>query len=263
MADALFVRKGNFFVGTPHASGPWDAAAMHGGAPAGLLAYGIERADSAGPMQVTRLAIDLLRPVLIGMPLELRTRIVRPGAKVQIVESTIVMGETEVARATALRIRKRTVPVPPQAIADEPPPTAPRLAREYTPAANSGAFLRSNEIRFVDGDISEPGPATAWFRLAIPVIMGEAVSPLMRVAAAADSGNGVGSVLDRERFSFINPDLVLSLHRMPAGEWICLESSTWLEGSGIGVATTTLYYTRGRLGTGLQSLFIDHRTRAE
>ena len=43
---------------------------------------------------------------------------------------------------------------------------------------------------------------------------------------AADSGNGVSVTLDWSRYLFINVDLSVHLHRMPAGEWVCLDAVT-------------------------------------
>jgi hypothetical protein len=43
MSDAIFLRDGERFVPTDLARGPWTPQAQHGGAPAALLAYAIER----------------------------------------------------------------------------------------------------------------------------------------------------------------------------------------------------------------------------
>jgi len=40
-----------------------------------------------------------------------------------------------------------------------------------------------------------------------PLLPGEAPSPLVRVLAAADSGNGVSAALDYRRWLFVNADL--------------------------------------------------------
>ena len=114
------------------------------------------------------------------------------------------------------------------------------------------------EHRFVAGGFDRPGPATDWIRLRVPVVGGEATTPLARVAAAADFGNGVSWVLSRlEGWQFINPDLTIYLHRMPGGEWVCLEAATWVEPHGVGVAESRLWDERGPLGRAIQSLLLD------
>jgi hypothetical protein len=117
------------------------------------------------------------------------------------------------------------------------------------------------EHRFVAGGFDRPGPATDWLRLRVPIIEGEAVSPLSRVAAAADFGNGISWVLSRlDGWGFINPDLTIYLHRLPIGEWVCLEAVSRVEPHGIGLAESRLWDERGLIGRSLQSLLVDRPT---
>jgi hypothetical protein len=114
------------------------------------------------------------------------------------------------------------------------------------------------ELRFVAGTFGG-GPATAWFRLRIPVVGGEAPSPLQRLAAAGDFGNGISSVLPWDGYVFINPDLTLYIERLPVGEWIGLEAVTTIAPDGIGMAEGVLYDTRGRVGRATQALLVGPR----
>jgi Acyl-CoA thioesterase C-terminal domain len=66
------------------------------------------------------------------------------------------------------------------------------------------------------------------------------------VLVAADSGSGVSVALDWTRYLFINVDLSVHLHRMPEGEWVCLDAVTLPEPSGIGMADRRLFDERGR-----------------
>ena len=84
-------------------------------------------------------------------------------------------------------------------------------------------------------------------RSRIPVIAGEEISPLGRVLVVADSGNGVSATLDWRRFLFINVDLSVHLHRLPAGEWVCLDAVTLPQPDGVGLADTLLLDERDRL----------------
>ncbi len=121
------------------------------------------------------------------------------------------------------------------------------------------SYLTSMEWRFIRGSFLEPGPATAWARMRYPLVEGEEVAPLSRVLALADSGNGISSTLDFGRWIFINPDLSVYLHRLPRGEWVCLDAETTTEPSGIGLAASVLSDEQGVIGRGLQSLFIGPR----
>ena len=96
-------------------------------------------------------------------------------------------------------------------------------------------------------------------RLAVPIVAGEEPSPLERVAAASDFGNGVSSVLDFEHYLFINPDLTVYIDRPAVGEWICLDARTTLGTPGVGLAQSLLWDVHGPLGRSLQSLLIEKR----
>ncbi len=168
----------------------------------------------------------------------------------------------EVARARGLRLRRGHVPLPEGAAPSGRPPAPSRGAASLPPWAGQiryeGFHSGAVEMRFVAGTFAAPGPATAWIRLRVPLVAGEAASPLARVAAAADFGNGISWVLNRrDGYRFINPDLTISLHRHPAGEWVALESTTLPEPLGVGLAESRLYDEHGPLGRSVQSLLLE------
>ena len=260
-AAAVFLLDGDRLVPTALAQGPWAAGAQHGGAPAALVARAIEAVPCDAPMQVARLTVELLRPVPLA-PLTVDAKVVRPGRKVQLVESVIRADDTPVVRAVGLRIRTTSLPLPEGTLDEDapPPPESARLLVGSAPGAVSeGGFIAAMEMRAVTGGFEGPGPSTSWFRLRQPLVEGEEPSPLVRVAAAADFGNGISWVLPFDRFTSINPDLTVHLARPLEGEWVCLESRTYPQPSGVGMAETALYDRRGRIGRSVQSLVHDRR----
>jgi hypothetical protein len=149
--------------------------------------------------------------------------------------------------------------------APEPGPQAPPGPETGEP----GQFLHTGydvgyqsamEYRFTEGAFMERGPATVWMRMAVPLLPGEQPSPLQRVLAAADSGNGVSAALDWSRYLFVNVDLSVHLHRMPAGEWVCLDAVTFPEANGVGMADTRLLDEHGPIGRAAQTLLVAERT---
>jgi hypothetical protein len=263
MSDAIFYLDGRLVVPTVLARGPWTPEAQHGGPPAALLGRAVERFDGGEAMMVVRLTVDLLRPVPIA-PLLVRTRLMRPGKKVQLIEASLLIAEseTEVARATGLRLRLGAVPLPEGAAPIGAPPAPATGIPSRPPWASQityeGFHSGGVEIRFVNGRFDEPGPATAWIRLRVPLVAGEETSPLCRVVTAADFGNGISWILDRRAgFRFINPDLTVYLHRHPVGEWVGLESITVPEPLGVGIADSRLYDESGPIGCSVQSLLIE------
>ena len=96
-------------------------------------------------------------------------------------------------------------------------------------------------------------------RIRQPLVAGEEPSALQRVLAVADSGNGISATLDYDRYVFINIDLTVHLHRLPAGEWVCLDSVTVPESSGVGQTDTVLFDERGPIGLAAQTLLVAKR----
>jgi hypothetical protein len=261
MPEAIFTRDGDRFVPGELARGPWTPEAQHGGPPAALLAYLVERFEGGEAMRVARLTIELLRPVPIA-PLAARTRLLRPGRKVQLVEAELLAADTAVARCTALRIRRDTIPLPADLPQPAPPPGPGTGADSLPPWARAVAYRGFHnagvEHRFVVGGFDDAGPAIDWIRLRVPLIDGEPTSPLSRVAAAADFGNGVSWILGRTAgYTFINPDLTVYVYRLPIGEWVCLDAVTRVDASGIGIAESLLWDEQGPIGRAVQALLIE------
>ena len=115
------------------------------------------------------------------------------------------------------------------------------------------------EVRYAKGEWLVPGPAFVWIRLRHPVLAGEMPSPMQRIAAATDSGNGVSSVLPFDEWLFVNPDLTVTVHRQPVHEWIGLDAATFVSGQGAGAALCTVYDETGPVGRSAQALLIERR----
>jgi hypothetical protein len=259
IADSIFELDGARAIPTDLARGPWAPNAMHGGAPASLLARIVEQHDPGPASFVARITVDLLRPVPLA-PLDIAARTTRPGRKVQWVEASLLADGVEVARASALRLRMTDVldlPIDPPSPAIPSPDASTAFEVELSHALGPG-FWNAVELRIADGSWAEVGPATIWFRLRVPIVAGEAPSPLQRVAAAADFGNGVSTVLPRGDFLFINPDLSIHLHRHPRGEWVALEGRSIAEDYGVGLTVCALHDERGPIGRSVQTLLVDH-----
>jgi len=256
-APALFLPDGDRYLPTDLARGPWTPDALHGGPPSALLASRLERAEGGEGMQVARVTVELLRPVPVR-PLGVTTRLARPGRKVQLVEGSLWDGDREVARATVLRIRRAELPLPSGLERPAPPPGPGSAASSRGPGTYRAFHSEGVEHRFVRGSTSAPGPATDWIRLRVPLVDGEDTSPLSRVVAVADFGNGISWRLSPlDGWEFINPDLTVYLHRHPTTEWVCLEAETHAEAHGVGLAESRLWDEQGLIGHSLQSLLLD------
>lgn len=146
--------------------------------------------------------------------------------------------------------------MPPRVV---PPPARPETAVALPEQGWVDGYLSAVDWRFVEGRFDVPGPATVWSRLLHPLVPDEPPSPLQRVLAVADSGNGLSSELDMRRWHFINPELTVHLHREPVGEWVCVAAQTAISPGGAGLATTVLSDATGAVGVGAQSLLVAPR----
>jgi hypothetical protein len=252
---AAFAVVDGGLVATELASGPWDSGAQIGGGPAALLARAFERVPAAEGLSFGRLTFDFVRPAPIG-PVSVEVSVGRDGRRVQLLEGVMLAGGVEVVRARALRVRRASAPV----AASPPPPPGPEAGRPgELPGLHRPRFATdANEVRFISGGFGG-GPGMAWFRLTRPLVASERATPLQRLAAAADFGAGLSSVLPRERFVFINVDLTIYVEREPVGEWMGLSSETRISPHGIGLTESVLFDSRGRLGRATQALLIAPR----
>jgi hypothetical protein len=261
--EALYLPDGDGFVPTIASRGPWSPDAQHGGPVAALLVRAAEQVEAAVPLAVSRLTLELLRPAPLR-PLTVRSRLRRPGKRVQLVELVLLDGDVEVALATVLRVRVAdvalpgAVPVPGEAPDGTSAPVPPTSTM---PTVADGPFpwldTLGMEVRFAVGTFDQPGPATAWFRLRMPVVAGEEPSPAQRVVVAADSGSGVGAALDFARWSFLNPELTVHLVRPAEGQWVAVQAGTMLSTHGTGVATTRLWDAGGVVGQASAALLVE------
>jgi hypothetical protein len=280
VAETLFETAGDRWTPTKLSRGPWDARHCHGGPVGALLARAVERfgdgpddPDDPG-WHVARLTIELMRPVAVGVPLEVRTELERPGRRVSLVGATLWAEGAEVARTRALRIRRDEQTLPDGTVhVDDPPPPDPETS-PTSPArwragwvTNSDTAFHSHAVehRYVTGNIDVPGPAEVWIRLVVDVVPAEEPSGLQRVIAAADFGNGVSAGVD-DGYSFINPDLTVHLARPAIGEWVGMRSHTHygeaVDGGGfvgVGIAESALYDGDGRIGRSVQSILVSRR----
>ena len=254
--DAFYVPLGDdLWRATEHTTGPWDARFQHGGPPSALLGRAVERCSPRDDVVVARMTVEILGAVPVG-ELQQRSRMLRPGRSVELVEAVLSSGGRDVARAAAWRVLRTTQHVASRAT---PPPPLPEHSSSAGAEGWVDGYLSAVEWRFSSGRFGEVGPCTAWARLRHPLVPDEESSPLTRVLAVADSGSGLSGELDMTRWHFINPELTVHLHREAVGEWVCLDATTTISPGGAGLATTVLSDLQGSVGVGSQSLLVAPR----
>lgn len=86
--DAVFVQDGDRFTATDLAVGPWAPDALHGGAPAALLAHLFAQHTADLPLRPARITYEFVRPVPLG-PLRAELEVVRPGRRVTLLDAVL------------------------------------------------------------------------------------------------------------------------------------------------------------------------------
>lgn len=243
---ALFDRDGTAYVGTDLAQSAWDPRHAVGGAVLALLGHCLDDVPTLVPMTVSRFTADLVRPVPLGRPLEVRSTVVREGKQIQVVDLHLVVDGVEHTRVTALRLRDADL----TARDDLPTGTAPEdLTPSLVPPEEGislrdsmptpPGFLRGLDMRRATSpDGSESG---IWVRLEAPVVAGEPVRPSARLTVGFDFANNIGVTMGAGSATTINPDVNAHVLRQPAGEWVAITGATRFNPAlGRGVSTAAL-----------------------
>jgi hypothetical protein len=268
VSETIFQARDGHLHPTEQARGPWDPDALHGGAPAALITAAFERHQPTERVRIARLGFELLRPIPFA-PLRLEVRTVRAGRRVQELAGELHAdtgdgAEQLICRATALRVAEvpQGLPeLPVGALAGAPMP-GPETGRPVVFALGKADIVSfastAMEMRWLD-DPSQAGPGRVWMRLRHQLLEGEQLTPLARLAATADFGNGVSASLPFEQFVFINADLSIHLHRQPRGEWIGIDAATLLHEGGTALSESVLHDLDGPVGRGFQTLVVARR----
>lgn len=247
--EASFTPDGDRLVPNPPARSPWSDDMVNGHHVGGLVAWGAQRDSPDEDLQLSRLTVDMVRPVPMR-PLRVLARRVRDGRRLRAVDVSVVDGDVEVARGSALLLRRSEHP-PGEPWAPEPWDVPPPEAVE---GPTGGAM--SFEIRPVSGWNGEQG--RVWLRERVPFVAGEELVPALRAALMADFANPVGNS-GRSGLEFINADLTMYLARDPVGEWIGVETAGHVGAGGVGVGTAWMYDRDGRIGSCVAAALADPR----
>jgi len=263
MGESVFTADGELLLPSVHARGPWDPQALHGGAPAALITAAFERMQPGAELRIARLGFEFLRPIPLA-PLTLTTQLIRPGRRVQELSAELRADDQLICRASALRVQAIAADAAAAALSGPvaarlSPPEQGKPVRFALDDGGGASFAASTmEMRW----LSDPkllGPGQVWMRMRHPLLPGEQLTSLSRLAATADFGNGIGSALSFKEFVFINADLTIHLQREPRGEWIGLDAQTLLPEGGSGLAESVLHDRDGPVGRAFQTLVVGAR----
>ena len=257
--EAMFTPVDSDYLPGDRARGPWHPDYLHGGPVGALVAHGLELQRDDDAFSVTRITMDLMRPVPVA-PLSLSTRVVRSGRRVRYIEGAISAGGEVVTRISAVMSRRSGSNQPVATTLDSRAvpdwrdlPSGPWMNRPDSRCR----FHAGLEVRLA-GRPHSGEPVGVWVRVPYDLLPGTPLTPLERVGAIADLTNGTG-MLSREGAlkPFINSDITIHLFREPAGEWIYLHSAGRGDGAGLATSCVNLHDEEGLFGHSAVSAMIN------
>jgi hypothetical protein len=243
-AEGFFRPDGDLLVPAAFATSPWGPV-LHGRLIGGLTARAAEQARAEAPeMTCGRLTVDLFRSVPLA-PVRVTTRSVRAGRRIAVLDVTVEQDGVPVGQGRAVLLRRSEQPggtFRPAPAWDAPTP--PRLG---PPRSSSTSRWTAPWESWPAGGPGGPVSGGLWIRDIHPLVTGEPLTPVVRVAMAADLASPVSNYSDRG-LSFINADYTVYLGREPRGEYVGLQPAWHISEDGVAAGHCVLHDLRGAAG---------------
>ncbi|WP_237752552.1 acyl-CoA thioesterase domain-containing protein [Mycolicibacterium aromaticivorans] len=250
---AYLVSDGDVLLPGPASQGPWGPT-ISGHVVGGILARALEQLGGAPGFVPARLTVDLLRPTAITS-LEVRTTIRRDGRRIRLVDAELIQNDTVVSRASAMFLRRGEHPAgdiwsSPVTMPPLPPDPGPlpddlmMFVWGYGGQGESGGAMAFTEWH------DATGPKYAWIRQVRALVDGEATSPFVTVAMAADAASAT-SHWGTGGLRYINADYTLTLAREPVGDYIGLAATSHNSNDGIACGAVAVFDAHGQIGNAI------------
>ena len=246
-AEGFFRVDGDTLVPAAFATSPWGPV-LHGRLIGGLTARAAEQTRAADPeLACCRLTVDLFRSVPLA-PLRVETRRVRAGRRIAVLDVTIEQDDGPVGQGRVVLLRRSEQPAgtfrpAPAWDAPTPPqlgPTLPATGHRWSPPWEMWRVGGQDTPGGMMGD-------GLWIRDTHPLITGERLTPLVRLAMAADLSSPVSNSSDRG-LSFINADYTVYLGREPEGEYVGIQPAAHISDRGVAAGHCVVHDLRGPVG---------------
>lgn len=252
---AYFDAEGNQFKPRPYARSPWTAAGINGRLLSGLIAHAMEKAHHDPVFQFTRLTTDLFRMAPME-PVEVHTTLIRSGGRIRVLDGVAKVGGVEVARASAVMLRRGTQPE--GEVWSAPPWKVPNPEDGLPQIGNRLGYDPIRQTRLIHDPAARLVQKRLWMRDAGELVAGEPLTPFLRVAMLADLTNPFVNA-GTKPLGFINADITLYVHRDQVGEWTGLEATDHQSADGVAVGMSALYDMAGPLGHSIVCAVADSR----
>lgn len=239
---------------TVHAQGAWNPHEQHMAPATGILVHEMELFAPRSDMRMARVSLDIYG-IIHGGEFEVKTRLLRPGRTIELIEAEMVsQGRTcIVARGWRLTtLDSSVVAASEDASVLNPAELEPFIGMTPWP----GGYIEGLEFRAAAGH--RPGKGVVWMRNNFEMVDGVATSDMVRLLGMIDTANGVAPRVEPGPASwmFPNVDLQIHMYRAPAGEWLGLEAQQTYGADGIGLTSAVLHDVHGPFGRSEQILTV-------
>lgn len=262
----FFLETEQGFEPTRACAGYWEGGTISGRPVGGLLGFVLERAFGHEDTVPTRFCVDLLRPPPRRL-LTPRVRLVKDGGRTRLAAVDLYAGEDLVAQASCQFVRRTadpalptrqspgwTAPSPDSLASDgdgrhwelRPVPSGAGFDRSAWTLVDHAADARGNPA--VLGALSPIAARQAWARETRLLVGGEALTPFVRVALAADFASPLANSGDSS-IDFVNSDFTVHLYRTPVSEWVGFDLVKHHARDGIALGECWLHDEQGAIGS--------------
>ena len=254
--------RGERFTATDFVRSTWSGAIQHAAPVSALLVRALQRCEPRDDTRLSRVLIDLLGPVPADGDLWVRAQRERSGKQIELVGAEMLTlgpdGEPRaVARASGWRLQTLDTTAVVHAPASPLRPVTEAATRDMKKNWDRN-YVHSLDWRWLSKPMGD-GPGESWIKPEVDLVKGESMTPLERLFAVADDANGIGTKLDIRKWTFLNTDLAVHVHRIPDGEWIGIRAETSYGPDGIGTTIGTLFDEQGAVGAIQQSVLVRPR----
>src|SRR5579875_2065687 len=253
---------GEKFRATDLVRSTWSAAIQHAAPVSALLVRALERCAQRDDTRLSRVVVDLLGPVPAEGDIWVRAQVDRAGKQIELVGAEMLgLGPDgrprPVARASGWRLQHLDTLEMAHAAAPPLPPLSKAKSRDLAKDWDRN-YVHSLDWRWLTEPLND-GAGESWISPTVDLVKGETMTSLERLFAVADDANGIGSKLDITKWTFLNTDLVVHVHRVPDGQWIGIRAETSYGPDGIGTTIGTLFDEQGAVGGIQQSVLVRRR----
>lgn len=242
MTQPYFEAGEGRYLPTQACRGPWDPKSLSGSVVVSLLAFEVERLVGSEDYMPARLTVDMYRLPDFS-PIEIKTRIVRDGYRIKVIDAEFFSAGTSMARASCQMLRK-TANSPIEAWSPEPwqVPMPEDIAEPEAQMPDSMKLRRP-----IEGNMGVYGPKKMWISEQRPLVDQVPLTPWMRAALVADLTNPWANSGDGG-LGYINSDVTMYLHRLPCDEWVSMDVVNHHATDGVAIGECYLYDRQGAIG---------------